>query len=140
MFRSTIAICTSITVLIASCTDTHSTQPKNKCADTDCLAPEEPPAGQAQLSSEDQVSIAAEECLWCLGSASEACFDEAQDCIQSFSCQAWKECNETCVTHDLDETCYESCDAPMQEFFTPEKMKSCSCEVCYAQCINMCPL
>ena len=127
-----------VLVFTAGCiSDTPQSVPQPKCDDGKCLPPEEPPA---EISTEDPaITVAAEECLSCLGMTASACLDEYQDCSMSLGCRAWRECNDSCVITNEENSCYETCDLGVQDFYTPEKLKTCSCEVCYAQCFNMCP-
>jgi hypothetical protein len=123
---------------------------------TACLSPEQPlqqgstePAHLAVHSAQEkvekpatvegEVSLAAVECLDCVRSLSTVCVEEAAECSASLSCKVWTECTEGCILLDSDPSCYAACDEPTHEFFTPQKMKKCSCEICYAQCLNMCP-
>jgi len=134
-FKIAVAITTAV-FFVSACTDVPQPHRKNGCADSNCLpAIEEPPGSVSQV---DESSVSSEECLWCLGAASEACIEENEDCLSSFSCRAWKECTETCAVTSPQESCYHSCDSSVKEFFTPLKMKTCNCDVCYAQCFNMC--
>ena len=122
----------------ASCLDAPLPAPQPSPGDTVAVLPsEEPPA--VPPTFEGDVSVVASDCLDCLGSLSSVCVDETAECTASLSCNVWLECTENCVLRDGDETCHEVCDDPTHEFFTPQKMKKCSCEVCYAQCLNMCP-
>lgn len=139
MFRRTIQVITIIS-FAASCAAEPSqltANSKGPCLGEKCLPPEEPPADAT--SDESAFSVAAEECLSCLGVTSTACLDEFEDCSMSLACRSWRDCNSSCVVNDDESVCYEVCDSTAEDFFTPEKLKSCSCEVCYAQCFNMCP-
>lgn len=138
MFRRTVQVFTIISFMTSCAADPQpltSSSSKNPCGDSKCLPPEEPPAE----NSTDPFSAAAEECLSCLNVTSTACLDEFEDCSMSLACRSWKDCNTSCVVSDDESTCYEVCDSVVQDFYTPEKLKSCSCEVCFAQCFNMCP-
>ena len=137
-FSKTVSLAIASVFFVTSCVDVApSPSSVDKCADDKCLSPQDepPPVSQA----DDSMSIAAEECLWCLGAASEACLDENEDCLSSIACKAWKECTESCVVNDSSGICYDSCDASIHTFFTPTKVKTCNCDICYAQCFNMCP-
>lgn len=136
-FSKTISLAIASVFFVTSCIDVAPSPPSNsKCGDDKCLSPQEEPP---PASPDDSTSIAAEECLWCLGAASEACLDENEDCLSSMSCKVWKDCTESCVINDAEEICYNSCDESIQTLFTPSKVKTCNCDVCYAQCFNMCP-
>lgn len=137
-FFKVISSVVAIAFITTSCTELTSTATSSsKCSDGKCLPPQEEPPPAPQPA--DEMSIAAEECLWCLGSASEACLDENQDCLSSLACKSWRDCTESCISNNFDENCYNSCDAAADSFFTPSKVKTCNCEICYSQCLNMCP-
>ena len=137
MFVRAIQVITVISFMASCATDSQlTTSSKGNCGDGKCLPPEEPPPVSSEF---DEFSVAAEECLSCLDVTSTACLDEFSDCSMSFACRSWQDCNASCVVNDSDSACYDSCNLETQGFFTPEKLKSCSCEVCYAQCFNMCP-
>lgn len=106
--------------------------------DSVAVLPSEEPPG-VPPTFEGEVSVGASDCLDCLGALAPVCVDEVAECTASLSCGVWLECTEGCVLRDAEEGCYAECDDPTHEFFTPQKMKKCSCEVCYTQCLNMCP-
>lgn len=139
MFLKTIAFVTATIFLATSCMEPPPPQshPQDSGCKEKCLPPSEEPPGPSD--EEVALSVAAEACLWCLGAASEACIDENEDCLTSLSCQAWKSCTETCVVTDQQDACYNSCDFPVADSSEPVKVKSCNCDVCYSQCLNMCP-
>lgn len=136
MFLRTIQAFVALT-FITSCVSDPTPTSKSACGDSCCLPSEEPPP--ALVQDVDAISVAAEECLSCLGVTATACLDEYENCVTSLSCRSWQQCNSECVIKNEDVVCYDVCDDNAQDFYTPEKLKSCSCEVCYAQCFNMCP-
>lgn len=128
-----------VTFFVASCAlEQPPTSSKIECDGNKCLVPEEFTPNKDSFD-DAALSLLAEECLSCLDMLPSACLDEYSDCVESLSCKAWKDCNDSCVTNDKDYECYEICSSEVQDFFTPNKLKSCSCEICYAQCFNMCP-
>ena len=135
MFRKTVA--TIITIaFVSSCAESPKAQTKSTCGDDKCInVQEEPPLQQTE---EKSISVAAEDCLSCLDSTSQTCFEQMMDCDLSINCQTWKDCNNACIVSDASKQCTLDCDYPVREFFTPLKLKSCECEICYFSCFNMC--
>lgn len=84
-------------------------------------------------------SVAAVECEDCLSSVSDYCDLESNTCQDDPTCNEWLSCTEDCIALQLDQSCYDDCDAThLGSHSTCSSFKTCACVVCVGQCVDMC--
>jgi hypothetical protein len=92
-----------------------------------------------QLPSDEQSVIAVEDCLDCMEVVPDSCEYETNECLDAQDCSEWFSCTEDCVRSQGDQSCYDDCDVAHSDSHSScTSMKSCMCDVCTGQCVDMC--
>lgn len=91
------------------------------------------------LSTAYGPSLAVVDCQECLEVTPDSCDIQTDQCFESESCGDWLSCTEDCVTLNADQSCYDDCDVSHSDSHSVcSSMKSCMCDVCVGQCVDMC--
>ncbi len=94
------------------------------------------PTPQASSSSP---SVAVEECLDCVEAVPDSCDLDFNKCEEVQDCTAWLSCTEDCIVTNSATDCYDDCDAAHSDAHSEcQSLKSCVCDVCVGQCVDMC--
>jgi hypothetical protein len=84
-------------------------------------------------------SVAVVDCQDCLEVTGEVCEMENDSCSEFASCENWLQCTEDCVTLGQNQECFDDCDVAHSDTHSQcNAMKSCMCDVCIGQCVDMC--
>lgn len=84
-------------------------------------------------------SISVDDCLDCMEVVPNSCEYQANECTSKQVCSEWMSCVEDCVQLQEDQSCFYDCDLAHSDTYSEcNSLKSCMCDVCIGQCVNMC--
>jgi hypothetical protein len=104
------------------------------------LSSSAPSSSQRSVEPEPVAStVAVVECLDCMEAVPDSCESETYECLDLKDCSDWLSCTEDCVKTQGDQSCYDDCDVSHSDTHSEcSSMKSCMCDVCVGQCVDMC--
>lgn len=84
-------------------------------------------------------SLAVVDCQDCLEVVEDSCEIQNDECSESASCEMWMQCTQDCIALGEDQECFDDCDVAHSDSHVQcSSMKSCMCDVCIGQCVDMC--
>lgn len=97
------------------------------------------PLPATSASQPQSTSIASEDCQDCLSVVPGSCEYEYDSCQTHADCSSWMGCVEDCVAVNADLSCYDDCDLAHSDVHSEcQSLKTCACDVCVGQCVDMC--
>lgn len=95
--------------------------------------------GKMPASKPVDEPVAVVDCVDCMDVLATSCEYEINECAESQDCSMWMLCVEDCVNAQGDLECYSDCDVAHSDVHSEcSSMKSCMCDVCVGQCVDMC--
>lgn len=90
-----------------------------------------------QTASSSPISV--DDCLGCMETVPDSCEYQVNECTDTQDCSAWMSCVEDCVQLQGDQSCFDDCDVAHSDTHSEcTSLKSCMCDVCIGQCLDMC--